>query len=135
VVLVVDDEPAVRKPCCTYLARRGYEALGAANGEEALALFRERAHEISCVVLDLTMPEMDGSAVFREMKRLQPEMPVILSSGFNEEAALSTFGEQRPARFLQKPFRLEALQRMIDELAGRKTTKEGPRGRTPGSKG
>ncbi len=115
-ILVVDDEDVVRRPCIEYLTHRGFAAAGASGGAAALDLFAARAGEIACVVLDLTMPGLSGAAVFAELARLRPGLPVILSSGFSEDAAFQDFGELRPAGFLQKPFRLEALVREITRV-------------------
>ncbi len=115
-VLVVDDEESVRAPSVTFLKRRGLEALTAHDGASALTLLEARAGEIKCVILDLTMPGMDGVTAFREMKRIAPEIKVILSSGFSEEAALQDFGSERPDGFIQKPYRLEALRRVVEAV-------------------
>jgi len=69
-ILVVDDEEAVRRACLRFVARLGYRGIGAADGEEAVALFAQHAAEIACVLLDWTMPKMDGMRAFAEMKRV-----------------------------------------------------------------
>jgi len=115
-VLVVDDEPFVRALGLEYLSHVGFHPLEAANGREAVELFRRRADEICLVLLDLTMPELDGAAAFLELKRIRPEVPVILCSGFCEEAVVQLFEGERPEAFLQKPFQVRELERTIAEV-------------------
>jgi two-component system cell cycle sensor histidine kinase/response regulator CckA len=109
-VLVVDDEGTVRNLCLDYLRELGFRATGAADGEEALDIFKKHAEEITCVLLDLTMPRLDGLSTFREMKRLRPDIPVILCSGYSEQDATQHFTGQGLAGFIQKPYSLEELQ-------------------------
>jgi signal transduction histidine kinase/ActR/RegA family two-component response regulator len=108
-VLVVDDEEAVRSLCMDLVRQLGFRAIGAGDGEEALQLFAEHADELTCVLLDLTMPRMDGLSAFREMKRLRPEVPVILCSGYSEHNATQQFAGEGLAGFIQKPYSLEEL--------------------------
>jgi PAS domain S-box-containing protein len=115
-VLVVDDEGAVRTLGIAFVQRLGFEAMGAADGEEALRLFEAHAREITCVLLDLTMPRMDGLSTFREMKRLQPGVKVILCSGYDEQEATQRFSTEGLAGFIQKPYLLQDLRVMIEQI-------------------
>ncbi|HEX9080405.1 MAG TPA: ATP-binding protein, partial [Desulfuromonadaceae bacterium] len=81
-VLVVDDEPVVREICVDYAGSFGFDTLSASDGVEAVELFRQHADAIVLVILDLTMPRMDGVATFRELKRIRPSVKVIASSGY-----------------------------------------------------
>jgi DNA-binding NtrC family response regulator len=112
-VLVVDDEEAVRTLCMALVQHLGFRAIGAADGEEALLLFNKDPHAFTWVLLDLTMPRRDGLSTFREMKRLRPDIQVILCSGFSEEDAGDRFGGQGLAGFLQKPYSLQQLRQKI----------------------
>jgi two-component system cell cycle sensor histidine kinase/response regulator CckA len=112
-VLVVDDESAVRALCQRYLEHLGFEALEAASGERALSLIAESNSSIGLIVLDLTMPEMDGVVAFHEIARRWPTIPVILSSGFSEEDVMQRFSGAVPAAFVQKPYRLQELQESV----------------------
>jgi two-component system, cell cycle sensor histidine kinase and response regulator CckA len=109
-VLVVDDDKAVRKLCAAFVQRLGFQVVEAADGEEALRLFEKQADQIACVLLDLTMPRMDGVTAFQEMRRLCPEVKVILCSGYNEQDATQRFAAKGLAGFIQKPYRLEELR-------------------------
>jgi signal transduction histidine kinase/CheY-like chemotaxis protein len=118
VVLVVDDEPSVLRLAEMTLQRAGLVPLTAADGVRAIELFRERDGEIAAVVLDLTLPEMDGHEVLREVHKIRPEMPVILSSGYNEEATNEKFHAGKAVTFLQKPYRPGQLLKKVREVLG-----------------
>jgi two-component system cell cycle sensor histidine kinase/response regulator CckA len=115
-ILVVDDEPSVRDLSAEYVAQLGFRALSASDGEEALALLRGHEHEIRCILLDLTMPRMDGLSTFRELRRRGFDGKVILCSGYGEEDATRRFALEGLAGFLQKPFLLEHLQTKLAEV-------------------
>jgi PAS domain S-box-containing protein len=115
-VLVADDEPAVRDVTCQMLKGLGFDVLPAADGEGAIAAFREHLDEIAAVVLDLTMPRRSGEDTLREIRRLRPEVPVLLVSGFNEHEAMSRFCGQAASDFLAKPFKIEELQEKMQAI-------------------
>ena len=114
-VLVVDDEESVRTLAVAYVQRLGFRAISAADGEEALRLFERHAADISCVLLDLTMPRMDGLSAFRQMRRLRPDVKVILCSGYGEQEATQRFTSEGLAGFIQKPYILRDLREMIQQ--------------------
>ncbi len=103
-VLFVDDEEQVRRLGQAMLAELGFDVLLAADGNQALEIFARRAPEIRCVMLDLTMPGLDGQATFTELQRIRPGVPVILCSGFSEQTLVERFPVHKPAAFLSKPF-------------------------------
>jgi CheY-like chemotaxis protein len=108
-VLVVDDEEFVRRLWESMLMHAGYRSLTAASGDEAVALLRDHADEIVCVILDLTMPGMDGVATFEALRAIKPDVRVILSSGYNEQEAIQRFSGQGLAGFIKKPYEMETL--------------------------
>jgi PAS domain S-box-containing protein len=108
-VLVVDDEPLLRGAARQIVQHFGYTALEAADGREAVAIFREKANEISIVLLDMTMPGMSGEETFQELRRIKPDACVVLSSGYNEIEATRRFTADSLAAFLQKPYTAEQL--------------------------
>ena len=115
-VLIADDEEtvcAVGKQMLTYM---GFKVLTAPDGREALKVFRENADEIVCVLLDLTMPHMDGNEAFRAMRRLHPDVKVILSSGYNEQDAIQRLTGIGLAGFIQKPFNMATLKEKLAEV-------------------
>jgi len=125
-ILLVDDELTIREVAQRMLEHLGFRVLTASNGLEALMIFREKKEEIVCVLLDLTMPHMDGQETFREIKRIEDKIPVILSSGYNEQEVTSRFNEQGLAGFIEKPYRLGrltlALRRCLEQSADRSET-------------
>jgi two-component system cell cycle sensor histidine kinase/response regulator CckA len=115
-VLIVDDEESVRSTARNTLQRRGYRTLEARDGREALDVFRQFAQEIALVLLDLTMPYMNGEEVLRELKIISPEVRVLLSSGFNEVEAVRRFTGKGLAGFLQKPYTAAMLAETIKTI-------------------
>jgi CheY-like chemotaxis protein len=91
----------------------GFETIEASDGAEALELFQRHIHEIVLVILDLSMPNMDGITAFHELKKIKPDVRVLLSSGYNEKAVSEQFTQQKPDFFIQKPFLLKDLEAKI----------------------
>jgi len=120
VILVIDDEPLVRRLAQQALERYGYSVLLAENGERGLELFRRDLNRIDCVILDMTMPVMSGEETLMRMREIRAEIPVILSSGFDEAEAARRFEGKGLAGFLQKPYDAATLARMVKEAAKEK---------------
>jgi PAS domain S-box-containing protein len=115
-VLVVDDEEMVRKVAAMILKEAGYDVLLAGDGVEALELVRRHGDDIVCVVLDMMMPRMGGEETFTEMRRLRPDIKVLLSSGYNEQTATNRFAGKGLAGFIQKPYTMQVLLAKVAEL-------------------
>ena len=115
-VLVADDEVAVRVLATRMLEKLGFTVLAAADGHQALDLYRAHQREIVCVLLDLTMPHLDGEEAFREMRRLDRDVRVIMISGYNEQDVTQRFVGKGLAGFIQKPFQLAALEAKLHEI-------------------
>ena len=109
-VLVIDDEETVRAVSARMLTMMGFEPLLAVNGREGADLFARRAGEIAAVMLDLTMPVLDGTATLTELRRLRADVRVLLMSGFTEHDAVDRFAGKGLAGFLQKPFKSDELR-------------------------
>ena len=111
VILVVDDEESIRKTAARYLMKQGYTVVTAGGGQEAVEIFREISQVISCVVLDMTMPDMDGLETYRELQRLAPDVPTILISGYSKVELEQRFVSvgALPVEFIQKPFEIQNL--------------------------
>src|SRR5688572_21058336 len=103
-ILVIDDEEVVRSVTTRILQSVGFQVIAAADGLDGLSRFRNHQNEVAAVLLDLTMPGLDGEAVFRELRELRADLPVLLMSGYNEQEAIARFAGNGPAGFLQKPF-------------------------------
>ena len=114
--LVVDDELEVRTTVATILERMGFQVLWAADGQEGLDRFREQKGQVDLVVLDLTMPRMDGIECFQGMYAINPTVPVILSSGFNEREIRHAFAAEHLVHFLQKPYTVPAMMAKVREV-------------------
>ena len=114
-VLLVDDEETVRDIGSAMLKELGFTPITADDGLSALAVYRERP-DIVCVILDLTMPHMDGEQCFRELRRIHPGLPVIMSSGYNEQEVTERFAGCGLSGFIQKPYKLSELEKAIMAL-------------------
>jgi two-component system cell cycle sensor histidine kinase/response regulator CckA len=108
-VLVVDDEDVVIDLATNMLKALGFTAVPARNGKEGVDLFRERRDEIAFVLLDMTMPEMDGEATFRELRRINPDVRILVTSGFSSRMCMIPFADDRGVAFLEKPYSLDAM--------------------------
>ena len=108
-ILVVDDEEAVREFLDAALPHMGYRALLASDGHEALSLYRARKDELCGVILDVTMPNMSGEEVFTELTRISPDVRVLVSSGFSAADIKGRFPGKGMRGFIQKPYRLSEL--------------------------
>ena len=116
IVLVVDDEESVRFVAKQILERRGFEVLTAEDGREAAEIFSARADEIVLVLLDLTMPHMDGEETFQRLRRIRPDVKTILSSGYNAQDVTNRFAGMGLAGFIQKPYRVKQLLEAVREV-------------------
>ena len=116
IVLIVDDEESVRVVGKQILERRGFEVLTAGDGREAVEIFAARADEIVLVLLDLTMPHMDGEETFRQLRRIRPHVKTILSSGYNAQDVTNRFAAKGLAGFIQKPYRVRQLMEVVREV-------------------
>ena len=112
-ILLVDDDETVLKIARIMLEEAGFRVRTAANGLEGLEVFAAHTEEITCVVLDLMMPQMDGSEAFREMRRLRPNVRVVLSSGYSDYDVTARFAGQGLAGFLKKPYRSSQLLEVV----------------------
>ncbi len=113
-VLVIDDEQPVREAVRDILALEGIEVLTAVNGEKGVAAYRQHQKQVSLVLLDLSLPDVRGEIVFSQLQEINPDVRVILSSGYNEREALQGF-EQGLVSFLQKPYPLNALVQAVSK--------------------
>lgn len=117
VVLVVDDEEDVRHTAARLIAHFGFQVHEADSGPAALAYFHAGG-AADLVLLDQTMPDMDGLATLTELRKLMPALRVVLFSGFSEEDARHHFRGKSITRFLQKPFSLDMLRDTLRAAVG-----------------
>jgi len=117
-ILLVDDEPEVRAATADMLEALGLQVVTAVDGLDALERFQAERGSIDLVLLDLTMPRMDGREAFRELRKLRGDLPVILFSGYSEHESLRETLAQGFAGFLPKPFLMADLRNAIQQVQG-----------------
>jgi PAS domain S-box-containing protein len=117
-VLVVDDEQSVREVTCRMLESLGFAVEAAPDGREAVAAFRERPERFVCVLLDLTLPGMDGAEIFRHLREVRADVPVVVISGYGEDEAAARVAGATPSGFLAKPFTPEQLRGTLRATLG-----------------
>jgi PAS domain S-box-containing protein len=117
-VLVADDESGMRNLARAILETSGFTVLTACDGSDAVRVFRRHAGEVVAIVLDLTMPVMNGEEAAAELRRIRADVPIILSSGYGEQDVAGRFAGHGLAGFLKKPYDptalAEALQMALD---------------------
>ena len=115
-ILVVDDEETVRFVARRLLEREGLRVLTASNGQQAVEVFQKFNHEIALVLMDLTMPVMDGEQAFHAIRAISPDIQVVLSSGFSEAEAAKRLFRYGLAGFIRKPYTRHTLLNEISRL-------------------
>lgn len=115
-VLFVDDEADVLEIGTIMLRQLGYTVITANNGLDAVEIFNTCCGDVDCVLLDLSMPRMDGVQTLQELRRIQPDIPVILASGYAEEDIEARFDGQNVNAFLQKPYDERILSGKLDQI-------------------
>jgi DNA-binding NtrC family response regulator len=112
-VLIIDDEDVVRRAARATLEHYGFTVFEASDGQDGADLFSRLHDRISAVLLDLTMPRMDGRELWNYIRRIRPDMSVLISSGFEQSDAMKHFAADPALHFIQKPYTAEALGRKI----------------------
>lgn len=112
-ILLVDDEEMIRNTGKRLLEKLGYSVLLAANGQQALDMYLEKKAEVSLVILDLVMPVMDGVETFYKLRHMDPEVKILVSSGYGEQDKDYGLLATEAAGFIQKPFDLQGISEMV----------------------
>lgn len=115
-ILLVDDEAHIVRTCTLLLESLGYQVLTAQGGREAVDVFRANRERISLVILDLTMPDMNGSQAFDALRQVSSDVKVLLSSGYSVEGQASAILARGCNGFIQKPFTVATLSAKLKEL-------------------
>ena len=115
-ILLIDDEEVVRDVFSETLTDAGWNIITAADGEEGLQAFRQHTDAVSLIVLDLSMPGMDGAETLRRLRVLDPAVKVVLSSGYGEEDAMGRFEGLGLSGFLQKPYQWGVLKDTLESF-------------------
>jgi len=111
-VLVIDDEETIREITSIALSDVGFNVVTAIDGQDGIEVFQQRS-DIIGIILDMTMPRMNGEACFDALQQLNPNVPVILSSGYSEEDAMGRFKSKGLAGFIQKPYKIDVFQHLV----------------------
>jgi CheY-like chemotaxis protein len=119
-VLVVDDEPLIRRAVKRILSSSHCSVLEACDGLDAVETFRRHASEIDLVLLDINMPRAGGEEALRMLRELQPELPVLLSSGYDGVELAQRLGDGRRTGFIAKPYLETELRARIEALLGKR---------------
>ncbi|MRR38400.1 response regulator, partial [bacterium] len=114
-VLLAEDDAMVRKMTSAMLFRLGYDVVEATDGADAVEKFRMHGRDIDCVLLDITMPSLDGWEAMHAIRILRVDMPVILISGYDESLVMRADPADKPQAFIQKPFRINDLKTAMDK--------------------
>lgn len=112
-VLLVDDEKMVLEVGKAILERLGHNVITAMSGEEALNHFVRHQESIGCVVLDLTMPGIDGQETFMQLREMNAKVPIIIASGLPADQISGQFGGAPPSSIIQKPYQVADLSETI----------------------
>jgi CheY-like chemotaxis protein len=115
-ILIVDDEPMVREFAHRLLETEGHRVIEAVSGHDALRALHEHGSEIDGVLLDLSMPGMDGTDLLSQLRGFAPELPVIVHSGYPVDATSEKLAAWNIAGVLQKPYRAARLLEMLREV-------------------
>jgi CheY-like chemotaxis protein len=118
-ILIIDDEQVARQLGLLTLANLGYQVLLAADGEEGLSVFKQLRDSINMIVLDLTMPGLSGQDVLMEIALLGGQVPILLTSGYDQSSVGDVGGGKYLTGFLQKPYTPEQLSRAVREILDR----------------
>jgi len=115
-ILVVDDEPVMRKTAREILEECGYDVITAEDGKAGVAIFRERYNEITAVVMDMAMPVMSGIIAYREMLKINPGVKVLIASGLRLDKRLQEVIAMGANGFIEKPYTLVKLGQAVKDI-------------------
>jgi PAS domain S-box-containing protein len=117
-ILVVDDEPDIRLAACDIFEHLGFDVIQASDGREGMELVREHSGQLRMVLLDLTMPHMNGIEFMKALRPIDPLVPVLMTSGFSESDHSAELVDLGLSGFIQKPYSLSSLKTKLREILG-----------------
>jgi CheY-like chemotaxis protein len=115
-ILLVDDEEQVRKVANEQLEYLGYKVIIANDGIEAVGIYKKKKEKIDLILLDMVMPDMSGKETFQSLKNIDPDVKIILISGFSQNGKAAEILSGGALGFIQKPFKLYDLSKIISEV-------------------
>ncbi len=116
-ILLIDDEPIINETTSKLLREPGYTVLMTENGREGLELYKTKHKKINLILLDMIMPVMNGYDTFKEVKKVNPNAKILLTSGFAQDAGINELILEGACGFMEKPCRIDDLSRMLKDLA------------------
>ncbi len=126
-VLVIDDEPGIRRFALRVIESAGYQVIEAGDGPQGLEIFARQKPEIVAIVMDLSMPGMEGPELARALRQLDPGIPVLVMSGYSDSEVAEKLAGTGVSEFVKKPFRPQELIARLGQALSRET----PAGNTP----
>lgn len=117
-LLLVEDEEQIAYLAKVMLIRLGFTVIEASNGRDALELYRNNAADIKIVMTDMGMPIMDGFTLFRELKTLNPQLPIVISSGFGDSVVTTKIDHEEIAGLVSKPYNINQLRDVLKSIMG-----------------
>lgn len=115
-LLLIDDEEVIREIGGEMFESMGFSCITAKNGEEGITLYQEQKADIRLVVLDIELPGLSGEKVYETLKDINPEVKILLVSGYGKEYLETFFFKQKVVHFASKPFQLSKLKQTVDQL-------------------
>ncbi len=115
-VLIIDDEEVVRKMLAKAVGELGYEVLTAVDGPDGIETFTRAHEEIDVVILDMVMPRLGGEETYHRLKQIDPDVPVLIASGYARNVAVDRLTQAGATGFLAKPFQLDELSRLLAQV-------------------
>ena len=115
-VLVIDDEPSILELLKDVFTEANFKVIEAPNPMEGIELYRQHHDAVTMVILDYSMPGMDGKSTFEELVKIKNDVMVVLCSGYTEEEIKSAFGEVHPQSFIQKPYKPSQLLETVSKV-------------------
>ena len=116
VILLVDDEETIIEVCSQMLQRLGYHVLEASDGQRAIDIFEKEKDAIDIVLLDMRMPGMNGAAVYQRLIQIQPNVKVILFSGYFDNKNIRKILDNKNVDLIQKPVRLRQMSQKLQSM-------------------
>ena len=114
-ILLIDDEEIIREIGERVLTEKGYKVILASDAQQAIELYQEKRQEIDLVILDMIMPEANGREIYQKLKRINPSLRVLLSSGYSQEGEVQEIIDEGALGFIQKPYLPAALLKKVRE--------------------
>ena len=115
-VLFVDDEEIVLDVGVKMLEKMGYTVFGARDGKEAIEIYKKNQGKVDIVILDFHMPQMDGERVYEELKRIDPDLKILISTGYINNKQAAELLKRGCDGIIQKPFKIEELSGKINKI-------------------